>query len=96
MRIELPFIIHTLHKQAEIKKITDYIHSLVPIREDVELSVKFYYPSGANVGDIDNLLKILFDGLQRANVLINDRQIKVLHAAIIEDDEMIEIVIKKL
>lgn len=59
---------------------------------DLEIEVEFHFLMGAS-GDIDNLLKPTIDAL-KGTMLRDDRQIKRLHAQIIETSDKQGIVVK--
>jgi Holliday junction resolvase RusA-like endonuclease len=58
------------------------------IKRRIRIKVVFHF-YGMYTGDIDNLLKCLFDALQHAKVIKNDNQIRYLEA-LIEENSLIE------
>lgn len=55
-----------------------------PYDGELGIDIAFYF-EGEYLGDIDNLLKSLFDAMQKDHYLVNDRQIRVVKAEIIEN-----------
>lgn len=76
---------HKNKKQFEQDfKATDKYKPYKTITGSLSLIVVFHF-IGEYKGDLDNLLKNLFDALQRDNFIKNDNQIKSLSASIIEN-----------
>lgn len=75
-----------MYKSSEAKQYTNAIQLLLcrekPLDGNVELSVKFYFPSTA--GDCDNRLKLLLDSLQ-GRLFVNDRQVKRMTIEVFKD-----------
>ena len=53
--------------------------SHITLTRDVSLTVELYPPDRRR-RDVDNCLKLIFDTLQHAGVMVNDSQVKELHA----------------
>jgi Holliday junction resolvase RusA-like endonuclease len=63
---------------------------------DLEVRIDFYVRrrKGQQVGDIDNLAKLVLDGLQMGGVMGNDRQVKRLELEIHMTDDREETVVE--
>ena len=53
--------------------------SHITLTRDVNLTVELYPPDRRR-RDVDNCLKVILDSLQHAGVMVNDSQVKELHA----------------
>ena len=59
-----------------------------PFDKKVSIKVIFYFEGNYN-GDIDNLLKTLFDALQKSGIIKNDNQIRRVNAEL-KDNSIFE------
>lgn len=70
------------------KKFENDFLKIVPIIKtihcNVYIKIGFHFKNGCQC-DIDNLLKSLFDAIQKSNILKDDYQIKKVEAQIISD-----------
>lgn len=75
------------NRQKYIKKITSSIGNVDDtITCNVFVDVQFMFPGSTN-RDVDNMLKILFDGLKLSRAIKDDVQIKKVLAEILENSK---------